>query len=318
MNNLLRILGKRIIALPFMAFGVTLLVFFLMSFSKYDPAVAALGESATPQALEAFRHEMGYDRPWWQQFWSYIGGMFQGKLGVYGVNKDSVAERIATSFPLTLQLTFIGLAIALVISVVFGVLAALYRDTWVDQAIRVISIIEIATPCFWLGVLLIYFLQIKLDWLPGAGDLVPFTQNPGEYMRRMAMPCFALAMPVAGSMTRIIRTSMVEELGKDYVRTALGAGIPKPVVIARNVLRNALITPVTVLGMKIGYLMGGAIVIEVIFALPGMGTAMFDGINNNQPMLVQGVVLVVALAFIIINIVVDLLYVLINPRIRNA
>lgn len=119
-------------------------------------------------------------------------------------------------------------------------------------------------------------------------------------------------------MTRIIRTSMVEELDKDYVRTALGAGIPKPVVIARNVLRNALITPVTVLGMKIGYLMGGAIVIEVIFALPGMGTAMFDGINNNQPMLVQGVVLVVALAFIIINIVVDLLYVLINPRIRNV
>ncbi len=139
MNNLLRILGKRIIALPFMAFGVTLLVFFLMSFSKYDPAVAALGESATPQALEAFRHEMGYDRPWWQQFWSYIGGMFQGKLGVYGVNKDSVAERIATSFPLTLQLTFIGLAIALVISVVFGVLAALYRDTWVGSTM----------PCPW-------------------------------------------------------------------------------------------------------------------------------------------------------------------------
>lgn len=318
MSNLLRILGKRLIALPFMAFGVTLLVFFLMSFSKYDPAVAALGENATPASLAAYRHEMGFDRSWWDQFWSYIGGMLQGKLGVYGVNKDSVATRIAASFPITLQLTFIGLAIAIVLALIFGILAALYRDTWVDQTIRVLSIIAIATPSFWLGVLLIYFLQIKMAWLPGAGDLVPFSQDPGAYMARMAMPCFALALPVAGQMTRIIRTSMVEELDKDYVRTAIGAGIPKPVVIARNVLRNALITPVTVLGMKIGYLMGGAIVIEVIFALPGMGTAMFDGINNNQPMLVQGVVLVVALAFIVINIIVDLLYVLINPRIRNV
>ena len=127
-----------------------------------------------------------------------------------------------------------------------------------------------------------------------------------------------MALPLAGQMTRIIRTSMVEELDKDYVRTAIGAGVPRRVVIARNVFRNALITPVTVLGMKIGYLMGGAIVIEIIFALPGMGTALFDGINNNQPQLVQGVVLVVALSFIIINIIVDMLYVLINPRIRTV
>ena len=134
----------------------------------------------------------------------------------------------------------------------------------------------------------------------------------------MAMPCFAMALPLAGQMTRIIRTSMVEELDKDYVRTAIGAGVPRRVVIARNVFRNALITPVTVLGMKIGYLMGGAIVIEIIFALPGMGTALFNGINDNQPQLVQGVVLVVALSFIIINIIVDMLYVLINPRIRTV
>ena len=134
----------------------------------------------------------------------------------------------------------------------------------------------------------------------------------------MAMPAFSLGFPVAGQMTRIIRTSMVEELDKDYVRTAIGAGVPKRVVIARNVFRNALITPVTVLGMKIGYLMGGAIITEIIFSLPGMGTALFEGINGNEPILVQGVVLVVALAFVIINIIVDMLYVLINPRIRTV
>ena len=318
MNNLLRLLGRRLIALPFMAFGVTLLVFFLMSFSQYDPAVAALGENATPAALAQYRHEMGFDRPWWEQFLAYLGGLLHGDLGVYGVNKDSVATRIGQAFPITLQLTFIGLVIAVVLAVIFGVLAALYRDTWVDQAIRVVSIIAIATPSFWLGVLLIYVCQIKMAWLPGAGDLPAFTADPGGYLARMAMPSFALGLPVAGSLTRIIRTSMVEELDKDYVRTAIGAGVPKGVVVARNVFRNALITPVTMLGMKIGYLMGGAIVIEVIFALPGMGTAMFDGINNNQPTLVQGVALVVALAFMVVNVVVDLLYVLINPRIRTV
>lgn len=318
MSNLLRLLGRRLVALPFMAFGVTFLVFFLMSFSKYDPATAALGSDATPQALQAYRQQMGLDRPWYEQFFRYIGGLFRGDLGTYGVNRDSVAKRIGDAFPITLQLTFISLFIGAVVAIIFGVLAALYRDTWVDQVIRVLSIISIATPSFWLGVLLIFLLQIQLGWLPASGYLVPFTADPGEYMARMAMPCFAMALPLAGQMTRIIRTSMVEELDKDYVRTAIGAGVPRRVVIARNVFRNALITPVTVLGMKIGYLMGGAIVIEIIFALPGMGTALFDGINNNQPQLVQGVVLVVALSFIIINIIVDMLYVLINPRIRTV
>ena len=282
MSNLLRLLGRRLVALPFMAFGVTFLVFFLMSFSKYDPATAALGSDATPQALQAYRQQMGLDRPWYEQFFRYIGGLFRGDLGTYGVNRDSVAKRIGDAFPITLQLTFISLFIGAVVAIIFGVLAALYRDTWVDQVIRVLSIIGIATPSFWLGVLLIFLL------------------------------------PLAGQLTRIIRTSMVEELDKDYVRTAIGAGVPRRVVIARNVFRNALITPVTVLGMKIGYLMGGAIVIEIIFALPGMGTALFNGINDNQPQLVQGVVLVVALSFIIINIIVDMLYVLINPRIRTV
>ncbi len=301
-----------------MALGAVLLVFFLMSFSKYDPAVAALGENATAEQLAAYRHEMGFDLPWWQQFVNYLGGLLHGDLGVYGVNKDSVAARITDSLPITLQLTFVGLLIAIVFAVVFGVLAALYRDTWVDQAIRVVSIISIATPSFWLGVLLIYVMQIQLGLLPGSGELVPFHVDPGAWLSRIIMPAFALGLPVAGQMTRIIRTSMVEELDKDYVRTAIGAGVPKPTVVVRNVFRNALITPITVLGMKIGYLLGGAIVIEVIFQLPGMGTVMFEGINGNEPTLVQGVVLVVALAFIVINIIVDLLYVLINPRIRTV
>ena len=148
-------------------------------------------------------------------------------------------------------------------------------------------------------------------------DWIPFSQDPAGYVNQIALPAISLAIPVAGSLTRVVRTAMVEELDKDYVRTAIGAGIPKPVVIARNVLRNALITPLTVLGLRVGYLMGGAVVIEMIFNIKGMGQLIFQGITRNDVNIVQGVTITVAIAFIVINLVVDLLYVLVNPRIRS-
>jgi len=241
-----------------------------------------------------------------------------GNLGTYGTSHYSVAARISKALPVTMQLTFMGLFIGAIVSFTLGVIAALYRDQWPDQIIRVFSIAGLATPSFWLAVLLILVFASTLKLLPASGALPDPTVNFGGYLARMIMPAFALAVPMSGQMTRIVRTAMVEELDKDYVRTARGAGIPERIVIARNVLRNALITPVTTLGLKIGYLMGGAVVIEVIFNLPGMGTAILEGIQGNEAMLVQGVVVVVALSFIIINIVVDMLYILINPRIRTV
>ncbi|MDR8019909.1 ABC transporter permease [Nesterenkonia aerolata] len=316
MNNILRLIGRRLIALPVMVLGVTFLVFFLMSFSNIDPAYQALGEGASPEALEAYREAQGLNDPWLVQFGAFLAGMIQGDLGTYGSNQASVATRVAEAFPVTLELTFIGLFLSIIIALPLGVLAALFRDGWPDQAIRIISIVFLATPSFWLAVLLILLFSANLGMFPASGELPGFFEDPGGYIDRMMLPAFALAVPVAGSLIRIVRTSMVEELDKDYVRTALGAGIPKPVVIARNVLRNALITPVTVVGLRIGYLMGGAVVIEVIFNMPGMGMTILQGVQQNYPTLVQGVVLVVALAFIVINIIVDLLYLLINPRIR--
>lgn len=318
MNNLLRLVGRRLVALPIMVLGVTFLVFFLMSFSKIDPAYSALGEGASEQALNAYRELHGLNDSWLVQYWNFLVGMFQGDLGTYGANQASVAGKIATAFPITMQITFISLGIAVLLSVPLGIIGALYRDRWPDQLVRVVSIIFIATPSFWLAVLFILLFSSTLHWLPASGALPAFSEDPGGYLARMAMPCIAGALPAAGSLTRVIRTSMVEELDRDYVRTALGAGVPKSVVVSRNVLRNALITPVTVLGLRIGYLMGGAVVIEVIFNLQGMGMAILNGVQNNYPTLVQGVTLVVALAFIIVNIVVDMLYILINPRIRNV
>lgn len=301
-----------------MIFGVTILVYFLMSFSDVDPAYTALGDSASAEAVAEYHEKYGLDDPWYVQYVRYMVNLFQGDMGTYGAARNSVYKRISTALPVTMQLTFIGLILATIVSFTLGVIAALYRDRWPDQLIRVLSIAGLATPSFWLAVLLILVFSTYLGWLPASGSLPGFFEDPAGYCARMAMPAIALAFPLTGQMTRIVRTAMVEELDKDYVRTARGAGLPERVVIGKNVLRNALITPVTTLGMKIGYLMGGAVVIEVIFNLPGMGMAIQQGVQGNEPTLVQGVVIVVAITFIIINIVVDMLYLLINPRIRSV
>ena len=315
MNNLIRLIINRIIWLPVMVLGVTILVFFIMSLSPIDPAYSVLGENATEEQAAVYRQLNGLNDPIIVQYGNFLLGLFQGDLGTYGANDASVTERVMQALPITLQLTFMGLIFGVIVALVLGVISALYRDRWPDQVIRVFSIACIATPSFWLAVLLILAFQ---GVLPASGKLPDFFVDPNGWFLRMLLPAISLGVPVAGQLTRVVRTSMVEELDKDYVRTALGAGIPKSVVVARNVLRNALITPVTVLGLRIGYLIGGAVIIEVIFNLPGMGMAIVSGIQSNYLYLVQGVVLTVAVAFIIINIIVDMLYILIDPRIRSV
>ena len=247
-----------------------------MSFSKTDPAYTALGDGASPEAVAEYHEKYGLDDPWPVRYVRYMGDLIHGDMGTYGAARNSVAKRISTALPVTMQLTFIGLAIGAVVSFLLGVIAALYRDKWPDQVIRVFSIAGLATPSFWLAVLLILLFSSYLKVLPASGALPHFTTNPAGYLGRMIMPAIALAFPLTGQMTRIVRTAMI------------------------------------------GYLMGGAVVIEVIFNLPGMGTAILQGVQGNEANLVQGVVIVVALAFIIINIVVDMLYLLINPRIRTV
>ena len=320
MSNLLRLIGRRLIAFPIMVVGVTLLVFLVMAFSPADPAQLALGESASEEAKAMYRAENGLDDPLMVRYLSFMAGLLRGDLGTTSGNTP-VTEVVAQAFPITLQLTFLGLGVAVVLSLALGVLAALYRDRWLDQVIRVISVAALATPSFWLAILLIQW----LGEVPGAWgifpalilDWVPFSENPAQFINNITLPVLALAVPVTGSLTRVVRTAMVEELDRDYVRTAIGSGIPYPIVVARNVLRNALITPITVLGLRVGYLMGGAVIIEIIFNIQAMGQLILDGVTRNDVYLVQGVTLTVAIAFIIVNIVVDMLYVLVNPRIRS-
>lgn len=316
MEIVLRLLMRRLMALPIMMLGVSALVFLILQFTPGDPATVALGESASETAKELYREQHGLNDPIIVQYFRFIGNVLVLDFGMTTPPEQPITSLIAKAFPLTLQLTFIGVFLAAIVSFTLGVLAALHRDGWIDQLIRLISVAAVATPSFWLGILLIQWFALELDWLP-SGGFVAFSEDPTEYIRSMILPSVALAIPVCASLIRVVRTTMVEEMDKDYVRTAIGNGVPYSTVIRRNVLRNALITPVTVLGLRVGYLLGGAVVIEQIFDLPGMGKLIFNGIVNHDLHLVQGVVLTIAFTFVLVNIIVDILYLIINPKIRS-
>ncbi|MDQ4489864.1 ABC transporter permease [Sinomonas sp. ASV486] len=319
MSTLLRLLGRRIAVLPFMLLGVTILVFLVLQVAPGDPATFVLGPDASEDAKNAWREARGLNDPLIIQFFHYVARLVTLNFGVTNPPEEPVGIRIAAAFPVTLQLTLLGVLIAVVISLVLGILGALYRDKWPDQLIRVFSIAAIATPSFWLGILLIQWFALPKGSLFPVGGMA-WAEQYGfvGWAYSMALPALALGLPVAASLIRVVRTSMVEELDKDYVRTAIGNGVPYRTVVAKNVLRNALVTPVTVLGLRVGYLLGGAIVIERIFDLKGMGGLIINGLNGKDVNLVAGGVITIAATFVLVNIVVDVLYLLINPRIRTV
>ncbi len=318
MAAIARILARRIALLVPLLLGVILFVFLVMQFSDADPASAFYqGANPTPEQLHQFREDNGLLDPLPVRYAAFVGDLLQGDMGTSALRRTPVIDDIGTALPLTLQLTFMGLAIAIVLGLVFGVTAAIYRDRMPDQVIRVISLVGVAAPGFWLALLMIQYLSVDAGWFESGGYVNPNDSLSG-WLKSMAMPAFSLSLPIAAQLTRIVRTAVVEELDKDYVRTAIGSGLPPVVVVGRNVLRNALINPLTVLGLRVGYLLGGAVVTEQIFQLPGMGTLMIDAVKNGDPAVVQGAVLTAAIGFLVINLVIDILYLLVNPRLRSA
>jgi peptide/nickel transport system permease protein len=289
-----------------------------MRFSNNKPEYAYFqGTNPTQEQIQQFREENGLTDPLPVRYVRFVGDLLQGDMGTSVLTRAPVLDSVLTALPLTIQLTFLGLGIAVVTSLLLGVTAAIFRDRWPDQVIRVVSLGGVSAPSFWLALLMIQWLAVDRGWFPTGGYINPADSFTG-WLRSMTLPALALSLPVAAQLTRIVRTSMVEELDKDYVRTAIGSGLPPVVVVGRNVLRNALINPLTVLGLRVGYLLGGAVVIETIFALPGMGKLMIDGVTNGDPAVVQGVVLTIATGFVVVNLVVDILYLLVNPRLRSA
>ncbi|MFJ4471004.1 ABC transporter permease [Streptomyces sp. NPDC089424] len=318
MAAVVRILARRVLLLVPLVLGIVLFVFLVMRFSDVDPASAFFqGANPTAQQLNDFRAEHGLLDPLPVRYVAFLGDLLHGDLGTSALTRSEVVDQVMTALPLTMQLTFLGLGIAVVLSLVGGVLAAIYRDRLPDQIIRVVSLTGVAAPGFWLALLMIQYLAVDLGWFPTGGYINPRDSVTG-WLKTMTLPALALSLPVAAQLTRIVRTAVVEELDKDYVRTAVGSGLPPRVVVGRNVLRNALINPLTVLGLRVGYLLGGAVVIETIFSLPGMGKLMIDAVKNGDPAVVQGVVLTTAIGFVVVNLVIDILYLLVNPRLRDA
>jgi peptide/nickel transport system permease protein len=310
-------LAGRILALIPLLLGVILFVFIVMRFSPVDPALAAFnGANASAAQLQQFRADNGLLDPLPLQYVHFVWHLLQGDFGTSVITKEPVGQTIATALPLTVQLTLLGLLIALVLSIVLGVTSALFRDRWPDHLIRVVTLAGVAAPAFWIALLLVQWLAVGQGLFPTSGYVSPADSFSG-WLNSLALPSVSLSLPVAAQLTRVIRTSMVEELDKDYVRTARGGGLPPVVVVGRNVLRNALVNPLTVLGLRVGYLLGGAVVIETMFALPGMGQNMIQAVQDGDTAKVQGFVITIALGFVLVNLIVDVLYLIANPRLRS-
>jgi len=301
---------RRLVGTVPVLFGVTLVVFAMTWLTPGDPVVALLGESAqgiTGQAREELRRELGLDRPWPVQYVEYVSGLARGDLGVSARSRRPVLREVLDRLPATAELALAGLAIAVVVGVSLGVAAALRKRTWVDALAIAVALVGVSVPVFWSGFLLMLVFSLELGWLPASGR---------GTLRHLVLPALTVGIASAAFIARITRGAVLETLGQDYVRTARAKGVPARTVLVRHALRNALLPIVTVVGLQLGSLLGGAVLTETVFAWPGVGRMLVDAILARDLPLVQGSVLVVSLLFILVNLAVDLSYAAINPRVR--
>lgn len=308
-----QILTRLFLTLP-VVWLVVSLVFLLIHIVPGDPILQMLGEGATPADIGALRHQYGLDQPIRNQYLHYWNGVLHGNLGESIRLHDSVGHLIAQRYPYTMTLTVAALVLGLALALPAGIAAAVRRGRWVDQWLSVVSLFGLSVPGLVLGPILIVVFAILLGWLPVSGANAGGAKTIDWHY--LVLPSVAMGASLAAILTRMVRTAMLEELGQDYVRTARAKGLSELVVCARHALRNALLPVLTVIGLQFGGLLGGAIVTETVFAWPGVGTLMVQGILARDFPLVQGCVLVVALSFVLINLAVDLLYAWLDPRIR--
>jgi len=318
---MLRYLTQRIIAFIPTLLGVSVLVFVAIRLIPGDAITATLGTEAgmlTEAQRASLEQYYGLDKPPLQQYFVWIGEAVQGNLGYSIRHGKPVLELILDRFPLTLELALMSLFIGLAVGVPFGILSAVYHNSIIDLIGRLFSLIGLAVPNFLLGTLIIYVLSVYFKILPNAGDYVSFAENPLLNIQQLLFPAVTLGSAFAASVMRMTRSSMLEVLGEDYVRTARSKGLAERRVITRHALRNALIPVITLIGVQMGYLLGGAFVVEQIFSLPGLGRLTVNAISQREYALVQGVTLFIALNFVVINLLVDIAYAAIDPRISYA
>ena len=311
-----KILARLLVSLPPTILGVLTGVFLITRLIPGDPSIVILGELATPESLEAMRHQLGLDQPILVQYVEFLYRVLQGDLGRSLLTDEPVVHEILRVFPFTLELAFAALFVSVILGIPVGIFSATRRNTPGDYITMAVALLGVCSPAFWVGILLILTFGLQLGWFPviGAGthDDLP------ELLHHLVLPAIALGTYVTGLTARITRSSILDVLGEDYIVAARSKGLVERIVVWRHVLWNALIPVVTVVGLNLGRMMGGSIIVEIVFARPGLGRLLVDAIFARDYPKVQAVVAVFALIFILVNFLVDLSYSYIDPRIEHG
>ena len=309
--------ARRLLDLFIVLLGVSIIVFLMIRLIPGDAVEIMLGANTdiTPERVDAIRRRLGLHQPIVVQYLHWFGGVVRGDLGESIWTGRPVAGEILARLPVTLEVTGLALVFALLVSLPLGVLAARARGGLGDVAVRILSIVGLTLPSFWTGVLMIYFVSLYLPAWPAIG-YVPLGSDLLGNLSRMVLPMLAVSLPMIAGLSRILRSSLLEVLRLDYVRTAHAKGLAARMVLYKHALRNALIPVVTIVGVQVGYLLGGVVVIEQVFAIPGIGRLVIGAINERNYPLVQGIILVITAIFVVVNLLVDLTYALIDPRVE--
>ncbi|MDI9892874.1 ABC transporter permease [Rhodococcus sp. IEGM 1404] len=314
---MLRFLGLRLLSSAVVLLGVLIVVFALVHLVPGDPVRLALGTRYTTEAYEALRSASGLDRSLPEQFFSYLARAVTGDLGVSFRNGQPVTTTLLQRLPATISLALVGLAVALVISVPAGVYSALREGRVSDVIVRLTSQFGVSVPDFWLGLLLISLFSVTLGLLPASG-YVALAEDPAGWARQVTLPGLTVGLVAGAIMTRYIRAAVIDVASSGYIRTAVSKGLPRRVVVSRHIVRGALVPVLTIAGIQLATILGGVIVVEVVFAWPGLGRLVYDAVAARDYPLIQGAVLLVAVMFIVVNLIVDVLYAAVDPRIRAA
>jgi peptide/nickel transport system permease protein len=310
-------LGKRLLQVLPTLLLVSILVFCLQQLMPGDPALVLAGEERDPDVLRQIRADLWLDRPLPVQYFHWIGGVLQGDLGFSWRIRQPVIELVRTKLPVTLQLGGMAFAIAMCIGIPMGIISAVKRNTFWDYLANGVGLAGLSTPNFWLGIMLILLVSVHLGWLPPSG-YVPLSEDWRQSLATTIMPAFVLGNAIAAVLMRHTRSAMLTALDQDYVRTARAKGLSERVVVLRHALRNALVPVVTLGALELGTLLSGAVLTEQVFSVPGFGKLIVDAVFNRDYPVVQGVVLVTATVYVMLNLIADILYVVINPRLRGA
>jgi peptide/nickel transport system permease protein len=310
---------RRLFDLVFVLFGVSVLIFLMLRLIPGDAVAIMLGANVdiTPERVEALRRSLGLHLPIHEQYWQWLTSVLSGDLGRSIWTGRPVLTEILARLPVTLQLTGLALVSAILVAIPIGVLSASLRGGTADTIVRILAILGLTMPSFWLGVLMLYVASVYLPLWPTIG-YVPFASDPSGNLSRMVLPVIAVSLPMIAALSRIVRSSLLDVLSLDYIRTGRAKGLSRRTLLYKHALRNAMIPVVTVIGVQVGYLLSGVVVIEQVFAIPGIGRLIIGGISERNYPLVQGVILIVTAVFVFVNLIVDLTYAWIDPRVEYA